>query len=468
MTGGLAPLQVAPEIAAGANTIWALVVAFLIFFMQPGFALLESGQVRAKNVGNVLMKNMTDWTLGVLSYFLIGFGLSAVVGALTSGSAIGSPFAYLSDPTAWVGWLVGAVFAMTAATIVSGAVAGRMNFTAYVFVAAVMTAVIYPVTTGMTWAGGLLSSSGFIGQALGTGYLDFAGATVVHMLGGMAGLVGAKMVGPRKERYDENGNTRAIPGHSMLLAVLGTFILAFGWYGFNVGTSSIYNGENVLLSAQLGRVALVTTLGMAAGGVAAMAVSGAYQGKPDPLWTANGLLAGLVAVTGAVPHVTWWGGAILGALGGALVLPTYRWVVDSLKIDDVCGVFAVHGSAGAIGTALIPIFAVSGFSVTQLVMQIVGVIVVGTWAVIGSIVAFGIADALFGLRVSDEEEETGLDESEHGVSVYPEFVAGGSRDSPTTTVTDGGEEVRTDGGTTERPAGSRTGLAERFSGGDDE
>jgi Amt family ammonium transporter len=441
------PLQVAAEIASGANTIWALVVAFLIFFMQPGFALLESGQVRAKNVGNVLMKNMTDWTLGVIAYFIIGFGLSSIIGAVTSGSAIETPFAYLGDPTAWVGWLVGAVFAMTAATIVSGAVAGRMNFTAYVVVAAIMTAVIYPVTTGMTWAGGLLSSGGFIGQALGTGYLDFAGATVVHMLGGMAGLVGAKMVGPRKERYDSNGNAQAIPGHSMLLAVLGTFILAFGWYGFNVGTSSIYNGDNVLLSAQLGRVALVTTLGMGAGGVAAMAVSGLWQGKPDPLWTANGLLAGLVAVTGAVPHVTWWGGAILGAIAGALVLPTYRWVVDSLKIDDVCGVFAVHGSAGAIGTALIPIFATAdAFSVgigTQLLMQVVGVLVVGTWAVVGAIIAFGIAGALFGLRVSGEEEDAGLDRSEHGVSVYPEFTAGGSRDSPTVGA-DGG--TRTDGG----------------------
>ena len=429
-------LQVAPEIAAGANTIWALVVAFLIFFMQPGFALLESGQVRAKNVGNVLMKNMTDWTLGVLTYFVLGFGLSLVVAAVTSEGAIGTPFAYLSDPTMWVTWLVGAVFAMTAATIVSGAVAGRMNFTAYVFVAAVMTAIIYPVTTGITWDGGLLAKSGYLGQALGTGYLDFAGATVVHMLGGIAGLVGAKMVGPRKDRYDAEGNARPIPGHSMLLAVLGTFILAFGWYGFNVGTASIYNPDNALQAGKLGRVALVTTLGMGAGGVAAMAVSGLYQGKPDPLWTANGLLAGLVSVTGAVPHVTWWGGAALGAIGGALVLPTYRWVVDSLGIDDVCGVFAVHGSAGAIGTALIPVFAVGGFSATQLLMQLIGVAVVGTWGVLAAMATFGLADRLFGLRVSDEEEETGLDRSEHGVSVYPEFTAGGSRDSPT--VTDGG------------------------------
>jgi Amt family ammonium transporter len=288
----------------------------------------------------------------------------------------------------------------------------------------------------MTWAGGLLSSSGFIGSAIGTGYLDFAGATVVHMLGGIAGLTGAYMLGPRKGRFDSEGNSQPIPGHSMLLAVLGTLFLAFGWYGFNVGTSAIYNPDNALLSAQLGRVALNTTLGMGFGGLGAMAVSAYWQGKPDPLWTANGLLAGLVAVTGAVPHVTWWGGAILGATAGVLVLPTYRWVVDSLGIDDVCGVFPVHGSAGAIGTLLIPVFSTSGFSATQLGMQAVGIVVIGVWGVLATMVAFGIADVLFGLRVSETEEEAGLDEAEHGVSVYPEFVAGGSREGPTVT-TDG-------------------------------
>ncbi|MFC7176720.1 ammonium transporter [Halosegnis marinus] len=432
------------------NTTWALTVAFLIFFMQPGFALLEAGQVRAKNVGNVLMKNMTDWTLGVLAYFLVGYGVAGIVGPLTSGRAIQDPFAYMANPEGWVTWLVGAVFAMTAATIVSGAVAGRMNFTAYVFVAAVMTAIIYPVSEGITWWGGLLAinegaPNGFVADAIGVGYLDFAGATVVHMLGGLAGLVGAYMVGPREGRYDENGNSQAIPGHSMLLAVLGTLILAFGWFGFNVGTSSIMGGDGAVLSAQLGRVALNTTLGMGAGGVAAMIVSAAWQGKPDPLWTANGLLAGLVAVTGAVPHVSWVGGIVLGALAGALVLPTFRWVVDSLKIDDVCGVFVVHGSAGAIGTILIPVFSTSGFSATQLAMQVVGVAVIGLWAVVATAVTFAIADALFGLRVSEQEEEEGLDLSEHGVSAYPEFVgeSGGSNAGAVTT--DGGR-VETDGG----------------------
>jgi Amt family ammonium transporter len=426
-------MSVAAPISDGINTVWALVVAFLVFLMQPGFALLESGQVRAKNVGNVLMKNVTDWTVGVLAYFLLGYGLSSVVASLTSGSALGAPFAYFGAAGDWVTWLVGAVFAMTAATIVSGAVAERMNFPAYAVVAVVMTAVVYPVATGMTWDGGLLAvnpdgPNGYVARVVGADYLDFAGATVVHMLGGIAGLVGAKLVGPREGRFDEDGDSHPIPGHSMLLAVLGTLVLAFGWYGFNVGTASIYD-DGVLQSAKLGRVALNTTLGMGAGAVAAMVVSGARQGKPDPLWTANGLLAGLVAVTGAVPYVTWVGGLALGALAGALVLPTYRWVVDSLHVDDVCGVFAVHGMAGAVGTALIPVFSTSGFSVTQLAAQLVGVSVIGVWAVLGSAAAFGLADALFGLRVSPEEEAVGLDESEHGIAAYPEFTGSGSSDS---------------------------------------
>jgi len=449
------PLQVDPTtVANGINNVWVLVVTFLIFFMQPGFALLESGQVRAKNVGNVLMKNMSDWFLGTLIYFVVGAGVVGVVGALTSGGSPAGAFAYISDPNAWIGWLFGAVFAMTAATIVSGAVAERMKFEAYVIFTILMTAVIYPVVVGFTWGGGLLSSSGFIGAAFGTGYLDFAGATVVHMCGGVAGLVAAKMVGARKGRYDADGNSQAIPGHSMLLAVLGTFILAFGWYGFNVGTQATVlavteDGGLTFMGAALGRVALVTTLGMGAGGAMAMLTSSYVQGKPDPLWTANGLLAGLVAVTGAVPHVTWWGGTLLGGLAGVLVLPAFHFTVDRLKVDDVCGVFAVHGVAGAVGTALIPIFAVGGFSASQFGLQIVGVLVIALWTIVASAIALAALKSIVGLRVSEEEESEGLDEGEHGVSVYPEFVPNEStRES--TVATDGGD-LRTDGGRAAEP-----------------
>ena len=441
-------------LASGINTVWVLTVSFLIFFMQPGFALLEAGQVRAKNVANVLMKNLMDWGMGVIVYFLVGLGIAGIAGTLTatgSGSLAGA-FSYINDPNAWVGWLFGAVFAMTAATIVSGAVAERISFKAYIFYSIGLTAVIYPVVQGMAWGGGLLSAGGYLGSALGVGYQDFAGATVVHMLGGLAGLVGAYVVGPRKGRFDDDGDSQPIPGHSITFVVLGTFILAFGWYGFNVGTQAtvlaVEDGALAFNGAALGRVALNTTLGMGGGAVGAALMTAYTDGSPDPLFAANGLLAGLVAVTGAVPHVTWFGGLALGLIGGVQTPLVYRWVVEELNIDDVCGVFAVHGSAGAIGTFLIPVFAVAGFSAVQLAMQALGILVIGTWTVVTTFLVFKFADATVGLRVSDEEESMGLDRSEHGVTAYPEFVEAGSRsDEPGAAVaTDGGDVAPDSGG----------------------
>jgi Amt family ammonium transporter len=421
-------------ISEGINTVWTLVVCFLIFFMQPGFAMLEAGQVRAKNVANVLMKNLMDWGMGVVVFFLVGLGVFGIAGPLTTPGlevSIEGAFSYINDANTWIGsYLFSAVFAMTAATIVSGAVAERIKFEAYVFYSIGLTAFIYPVVAGFAWGGnGLLSSAGYIGEALGTGFLDFAGATVVHMLGGVAALVGAYMVGPRNGRYDSDGNAQPIPGHSITLAVLGTFILAFGWFGFNVGTQAAVvsvteSGALSFNGAALGRVALNTTLGMGGGAVAAALVTGWTDGKPDPLFTASGLLAGLVAVTGAVPHVTWFGGLALGVIGGAQTPIVYRWVTETLKIDDVAAVFPVHGSAGAIGTLLIPVFATSGFSATQFAMQAVSIAVIVVWTVATTWLVFKLADAVVGLRVDDDDEALGLDRSEHGYTAYPEFVEG--------------------------------------------
>jgi Amt family ammonium transporter len=431
------------------NAVWVLTVTFLIFFMQPGFALLEAGQVRAKNAGNVVMKNMMDWGMGVLVFFLVGAGVSAVAAQLTASEtalSISGAFAYINDPSAWIGWLFGAVFAMTAATIVSGAVAERMKFSAYVIYAFAMVAFIYPVVAGWAWGGGLLGSGGFIGQALGgVGYKDFAGATVVHALGGIAGLTAAYMVGPRKGRFDAEGNTRPIPGHSVLFAVIGTLILAFGWYGFNVGTqATVLTADGGFNGDLLGRVALNTTLAMGAGMVASTLVTTFWEGKPDPLFGANGLLAGLVAITGACVHVSWTGALVIGIIGGIQTPIVYRWVVDSLGIDDVCGVFAVHGSAGFIGTMLIPFFDVAGFSLNQFIMQITGTLVIGTWTVLVTMAVLSGVGATIGLRVSEEEEEVGLDRGEHGMDTYPEFTAG---DKPGA-LADGGARVETDGGAT--------------------
>ena len=435
------------------NAVWVLVASFLVFFMQPGFALLEAGQIRSKNVANVVMKNMMDWSLGVLSYFLLGLGIAAVVGGLTSsgGYSIAGAFAYINTPSSWIGWLFGAVFAMTAATIVSGAVAGRIKFSTYVGYAVVVTTVIYPVVQGMVWQGGLLSANGYLGQALGTGYLDFAGATVVHMTGGVAGLVAAWIIGPRVDRYDEDGTSNPIPGHSVFLAMLGTFVLAVGWYGFNVGTqATVLTSDGAFNGAALGRVALVTTLGMGAGTVGAALTTTAYRGDPDPLFTANGMLAGLVAVTGAAAHVTWWGGIVLGALGGALVMPVHRWVVDSLRIDDVCGVFAVHGAAGAVGTLLIPVFAVGpsgGWQVmgpAQFAMQALGVGIIAAWAIGSTYLTFRGVHAVLGLdlRVDEDDEREGLDASEHSIAAYPEFaVTDGGVPAESTTDDDDGADT---------------------------
>jgi len=457
---GLVPLQGdITAIADSVNAVWVLMVSFLIFFMQPGFALLEAGQVRAKNAGNVVMKNMTDWSMGVLVFFLVGAAVSAMAGMLGSPGvefSVSAAFGYINDPTAWVGWLFGAVFAMTAATIVSGAIAERMKFGAYVAYAFVLVAVLYPVVAGSTWGGtGLLSGTGYIGEALGVGYKDFAGATVVHAMGGIAGLTAAYMVGPRKGRFNENGDAQPIPGHSVLFAVIGTLILAFGWYAFNVGTqATVLTTDGSFNEAALGRVALNTTLAMGAGMVFSTLTTAAWEGKPDPLFGANGLLAGLVAITGACAHVSWWGAIVIGIIGGVQTPFVYRWVVDSLKVDDVCGVFAVHGSAGFIGTMLIPFFDVAGFSLNQLIMQVVGSALIGTFTVLGTMAVLLVVDAVVGLRVSDEDEVAGLDPSEHGMHAYPEFT---DDSGPDRAVADGGtvpgatDEIRTDGGKATEP-----------------
>jgi len=422
------------ELASSINGIWVLTVSFLIFFMQPGFVLLEAGQVRSKNVANVAMKNMFDWSLGVLAFFLVGLGIANVVGSLTSPAelSLAESFGYINAPGEWIGWFFGAVFAMTAATIVSGAVAERIKFKAYVIYSVVLTMVIYPVVVGLTWQGGLLSESGYLGQLLGTGYLDFAGGTVVHMVGGVAGITAAAIVGPREDRYDDEGSSNPIPGHSVLFAVVGTLFLAFGWFGFNVGTqATVLTSDGAFLGAELGRAVLVTTLGMAAGAATASVVTTIYQGKPDPLFTANGLLAGLVAITGGAAYVTWWGGLLLGALGGALVYPTYRWTTDALKIDDVCGVFAVHGMAGALGVVLIPFVGVGAgggwafLGLPQLGMQITGIVVITLWTMAATVGVFLFIRTVMDIRVNSEFEAAGLDQAEHNIIAYPQFATDG-------------------------------------------
>ena len=419
----VAALQLDPSsVVAAVNWVWVLTVTFLIFFMHAGFAMLEAGQVRSKNVANQLTKNLLTWSVGVTVFFIVGATVAAVVGGITSGSsyelfAVFDPAnASVANGGGWVSWLFGAVFAMTAATIVSGAVAGRMKLRAYVTYTIALAGVIYPVVLGLTWGGGFLG---------GLGFLDFAGGMIVHGMGGIAGLTAAYMVGPRIDRYTSDGGVNVIPGHSITFAVLGTLILAFGWYGFNVGTAaSPLAGDGTELAAfgYVGRVALTTTLGMAAGAMGAGLLSIYKTGKVDTLYVANGLLAGLVGITSNTDIITWPAALLIGGLAGAQLPVVFEFVEKRLKIDDVCAVFPVHGSAGMLGALIIAIPGLTVPSVTvDPVTQVIGVAVIAGWTVLATAVVFGSLKALGQIRVSREHELEGLDISEHGVDTYPEF-----------------------------------------------
>jgi len=431
------PLQADPATLGTAITnSWILLVSFLIFFMHAGFAMLEAGQVRSKNVANQLTKNLLTWSVGVFVFFLIGAGVDALVGTGSFSFVPGG------ESASWISWLYGAVFAMTAATIVSGAVAGRAKLRAYVTYTVLLAAIIYPVVSGISWYGtGLLGAEGMIGSAIGAPFDDFAGGTVVHAMGGVAGLTAAYVLGPRIGRYNDDGSANVIPGHSLTFAVLGTLMLAFGWYGFNVGTSGIIGAGD-----QLGRIAMGTTIAMACGAMGAGLVSWVKTGKVDTLYVANGLLAGLVGIT-AIPHAAaWWGAILVGGVAGIQLPIVFEFVEKRLKIDDVCAVFPVHGSAGIIGTLMLPIVVapeyLAGLSygrVDMFLAQFAGVIVIMAWTILATGLVWGVLKAIGQARVTPAHEQEGLDISEHGVDTYPEF---GSDDG---IAADGGR-VETDGG----------------------
>ena len=447
-------------IASAINYSWILTVTFLIFFMHAGFAMLESGQVRSKNVANQLTKNMLTWSVGVVVFFLVGMGVANLTGALTGAGEFTSlsMFGAGGETTlGWADWLYSAVFAMTMATIVSGAVAGRAKLRAYVAYTFMVAAVIYPVVSGLYWYGGFLDALGFH---------DFAGGMIVHGVGGIAGLVAAYMLGSRIGRFSEDGSINVLPGHSMTFAVLGTLMLCFGWYGFNVGTAataiSVEGGELVLGAGGewiAGRVAMATTLGMAMGAVGAGAVALLRTGKVDTLYVANGMLAGLVGVTGTADVLTPMGGIMLGLIAGAQLPLVFEFVEKRLKIDDVCAVFPVHGSAGALGIILFPLWSTGGTPIgagvvpggilsveaSMFAPQIIGTAVITIWTVVATAVVWGAFKAVGQARVTPEHEREGLDLAEHGTDTYPEFGRTGGA------MTDGGfvEEngiVRTDGG----------------------
>ncbi|KOX97659.1 ammonium transporter [Halorubrum tropicale] len=462
MTAGVLATIDPSTFASAMNGTWILVVTFLIFFMHAGFAMLEAGQVRSKNVANQLTKNLLTWSVGVTVFFLIGTaftslvngsaGIMSAAGALFSGGEMAVESGVVGP---YVNWLYGAVFAMTAATIVSGAVAGRAKLRAYVTYTFLLAAVIYPMVIAFTWSA---SGDGLVAQLTGVAFHDFAGGMIVHGMGGIAGLTAAAVLGPRMDRYAKDGSTNVIPGHSLTFAVLGTLVLAFGWYGFNVGTASVVSG-GVFNTLTLNLVAMGTTIAMASGGIGAALVVWLKTGKVDTLYVANGLLAGLVGIT-AIPDTTaWWGAVVVGGLAGAQLPIVFEFVSDTLKIDDVCAVFPVHGSAGVLGTLLFPFVAAPGQLSAGIgahfVAQLVGVVIIGGWTITATAAVWYVLKTSGEARVTPEHEQEGLDISEHGVETYPEF--GGDR-----VATDGGPAVvdttESDGGSPRADGGAEAGT----------
>lgn len=404
-------------IESAIDTVWVLVAAFLVFFMQAGFAMVETGFTRAKNASNIIMKNMMDVAIGSLVYFAIGFGimfgadkwgLFGTTGFF--GNGITAEFLGLNIPIeAFL--IFQTVFAATAATIVSGSMAERTKFSAYVIYSFVISIVIYPVVGHWIWGGGWLANLGMI---------DFAGSTVVHSVGGWAALVGASVLGPRIGKFTKSGKPNAIPGHSITMGALGVFILWFGWFGFNPG--STVSG----MDSSIGFIAMTTNLAAAAGGVVSMFFTWIKYKKPDVSMTLNGVLAGLVAITAGCASVSLWGAIAIGSIAGIVVVLGIEFLEKVLKIDDPVGAVAVHGLCGATGTLLVGFFAVEGGlfyggGFAQLGIQALGVVSVAAWTLGTSFLLFKALKKFNGLRVSEDHEVSGLDINEHGSIAYGDF-----------------------------------------------
>jgi Amt family ammonium transporter len=402
------------------DTMWVLVAAFLVFFMQAGFAMLEAGMVRTKNAANVLTKNLLDFCFAALGYFIFGYAIMYGSKGLLVGSEGWFMFG-VESPVDGVPleafWLFQVVFAGAAATIVAGAVAERMRFVAYLAYSFIISAFVYPVVGHWVWGGGWLSDLGFH---------DFAGSTVVHAVGGVSALVGAWLLGARIGRFNADGSSNVILGHSMPLATLGVLVLWFGWFGFNAG-STLGMGEPDVVA----RVAMNTALAPSMGAIVAMIFAWTRYGKPDLTLALNGALAGLVAITAPCAVVTSGAAIWIGAAGGLLVVYGIE-LLNRIRIDDPVGAFPVHGLVGIWGTLAVGIFGQEalgspanglfyGGGFGQLGIQTLGVMACLSFTAVVMWVVFKAIDAVVGLRVERETELRGLDIDEHGLEAYSGF-----------------------------------------------
>ena len=414
------------ELQMNINIVWTCVAAFLVFFMQAGFAMVEAGFTRAKNAVNILMKNLMDFSIGTIAFFVIGFSLMFGANKGLFGWDGFGLTGVEGDGASW-NWtfmIFQTVFAGTAATIVSGAMAGRTKFRGYICYSVFICAFIYPIFGSWAW-GSLLNGGGWLE---GMGFVDFAGSTVVHSIGGWLALAGAIVLGPRLGKYGPDGKAKAIPGHNITLAALGVFILWFGWFGFNPGSTTVGDGE-------IGRVAVTTNLAAAAGAIVAMTVSWILGKKPDASMSLNGALAGLVAITAGCYTVTPVGAIIIGAVAGALVYFSVIFIDSVLKVDDPVGAVSVHGVCGAFGTLACGLFNAEqvlgigdangglfyGGGFAQLGTQLAGIGAAFAWAFGLGLLMFTLIKVTVGLRASKDEEIKGLDIGEHGMEAYAGF-----------------------------------------------
>jgi Amt family ammonium transporter len=398
------------DIQYNLNVVWTCVAAFLVFFMQAGFAMVESGFTRAKNACNIIMKNLMDFSIGSIAWLVCGFTLMFAGGNAFLGYETGF-FGMFGDDgitatadLGWTFWIFQVVFAGTAATIVSGAMAERTKFVGYLAYSAFICALIYPISGHWIWGGGWLGEKGFV---------DFAGSTVVHSCGAWLALAGAIVLGPRIGKYGPDKKPRAIMGHNLPLAALGVFILWFGWFGFNPG--STVSGD-----ASIGYIAVTTNLAAAAGAIVAMITAWIVFRKPDVSMSLNGVLAGLVAITAGCNDVTIWGAVVIGGVAGALVVFSVIFIDKFLHVDDPVGAVSVHGVCGAWGTLALAFFLKPG-SEADFMVQLTGVAAMFAWAFGCGLVLFLAIKYTVGLRVSREEELAGLDVGEHGMEAYNGF-----------------------------------------------
>ena len=403
--------------------IWYLVGAALVFFMQCGFAMVEAGFTRAKNAGNIIMKNLMDFCLGTVVFILIGFGL--LCGEDVAG-IIGKPgFDIFSDYANfdWSSFVFNLVFCATAATIVSGAMAERTKFISYCIYSAVISAVIYPIETHWVWGGGWLSELGFH---------DFAGSAIVHMLGGTLSFVGAAILGPRIGKYTKDGKVNVIPGHNILIGALGVLILWVGWFGFNPASTGGLSDGGVQVAA---KVFITTNLAACAAAITTMFFTWIRYGKPDVSMTLNGVLGGLVAITAPCDLVTPFASIIIGVVGAILMCLAIPFIDTKLKVDDPVGAISVHGICGLWGTIAVGLFASDtsagaellglfyGGGLKALGVQALGAVSLIAWAAIVGSILFVVLKKAGLLRAKPQEEIEGLDSTEHGLaSAYPDFV----------------------------------------------